>query len=98
MAGTLADAVAHHQAGRLDEAERLYEEVLRVAPSTADAWQFLGLISLSRGDGVAAVERIRRAIALNPHASVYHFNLGLALRQQGDVAAAMASYREAVKL
>ena len=98
MSGTLDEAVAFHRAGRLDEAECLYEQVLRAAPNTADAWQFLGLIALSRGNAAAAVERIRRAIALSPNAGVYHFNLGLALRQQGDAPAAIASYRQAVNL
>lgn len=98
MTALLEQAVQHHQAGRFDEAERLYREVLRAAPNTADAWQFLGLIALSRNDAPTALELIRRAIALNPDVAVYHFNLGVALRNQGDVAGAIASYRHAVKL
>jgi predicted O-linked N-acetylglucosamine transferase (SPINDLY family) len=98
MSKRLEDAVAHHRAGRLAEAEPIYEEVLRAEPDCADAWQFLGLIALSRGDTTGAVARIGRAIALNPGAGVYHFNLGLALKQRGEIAAAIASYRQAVKL
>ena len=98
MTGLLQEAVAHHRAGRLDAAERLYAEILRADPDTADAWQFLGLIALSRGDAAGAVQRIKHAIAIKPDAGVYHFNLALALRQQADLAGAIASYRRAVSL
>jgi predicted O-linked N-acetylglucosamine transferase (SPINDLY family) len=98
MSKRLEEAVAHHRAGRLAEAEPIYEEVLRAEPDCADAWQFLGLIALNRGDTTGAVARIRRAIELNPGAGVYHFNLGLALKQHGEIAAAIARYRQAVKL
>jgi predicted O-linked N-acetylglucosamine transferase (SPINDLY family) len=98
MSSALEEAMAHHRAGRLEAAERLYEDVLRADSNTADAWQFLGLIALSRGDAAGAVARIERAIALNPETAVYHFNLGLAWHQQGEVSRAIASYREAIKL
>ena len=34
---TLANAVAHHQAGRLEKASRLYREILRIDPNHPDA-------------------------------------------------------------
>jgi predicted O-linked N-acetylglucosamine transferase (SPINDLY family) len=94
----LEDAVALHRAGRLPEAGAIYEEILRIEPRNADVWQFLGLIALSQNDLPAAVEKIRHAVALNPQAGVYHFNLGLVLRRLSDVAGAIASYRRAVEL
>ncbi len=66
----LEAALAHHRAGRLDEAEQLYEEVLRGEPQNADAWQFTGLIALSRGDVASAETKIRRAIAVTSQAGV----------------------------
>ncbi|HTY65389.1 MAG TPA: tetratricopeptide repeat protein [Alphaproteobacteria bacterium] len=97
MSSALEEAIAHHRAGRLEAAERLYEDVLRADSNAADAWQFLGLIALSRGDAAGAVARIERAIALKPETAVYHFNLGLAWHQQGEVSRAIASYRQAIK-
>ena len=41
------------------------------------------LIALTRGNVAAAVEKIGKAIALNPGEGVYYFNLGLALKQRG---------------
>ncbi len=94
----LAEGLALHQAGRLEEAERIYEQVLAREPRNADAQQFLGLLRLRRGDVEGAVERISRAVVLNPKVGAYHYNLGLALQRRGDAAEAMASYRRAVGL
>ena len=49
MAGALAD----HQAGRLNEAEQLYRQVLRLDPEYADALHFLGVLSHQRGNHAA---------------------------------------------
>ena len=42
----LQQALAHHQAGRLDAAERLYREILARAPENADALQLLNYEAL----------------------------------------------------
>ena len=52
---TLSTAVAHHQAGRLDEAERLYRAALAATPDNADALHFLGLLTHQREGGAEAV-------------------------------------------
>ena len=45
---TLQAALAHHQAGRLAEAEDLYRQILAVAPNHADAQHLLGLVRINR--------------------------------------------------
>ena len=94
----LTQAVTFHRAGQLDQAEKLYREILAANPRYADALQFLGLIALTRGDAAAAAARIREAIAINPRAAVYHFNLGMTLKQSGDLDGMIEAYRRAVKL
>jgi predicted O-linked N-acetylglucosamine transferase (SPINDLY family) len=98
MPKRLAEGLALHQAGRLDEAERVYAAVLETDPRNADAQQFLGLILLRRGDVDGAVARIERAVTLNPKVGAYHYNLGVALQRRGDASGATASYRRAVGL
>ena len=71
----LAEGLALHQAGRLEEAERIYAEVLAKEPRNADAQQFLGLVLLRRGDVDGAVSRIEKAVSLNPKVGAYHYNL-----------------------
>jgi hypothetical protein len=48
-------ALASHQAGRLDEAERIYQQVLQAQPVHPDALHLLGLIACQGGrDDVGA--------------------------------------------
>ena len=44
-----AQAVEHHRAGRLDEAEVLYRRVLDEEPDDPDSLQLLGSLFLQRG-------------------------------------------------
>ena len=50
ISDTLRHATALHQTGRLDEAERLYRQVLQTAPDQAEALQFLGVLMAQRGN------------------------------------------------
>ena len=69
-------AVAHHQAGRLKEAEEIYREILVVAPNHVDALHLLGVVALQTGRHKAAVDHITRAIRLNGTEASFHNNLG----------------------
>lgn len=96
VAEAMALAVEHHQAGRLAEAESIYEQVLAAAPNHADALHLLGVVNSQRGRHEAAIDYIGRAIRLNPDQAVYHGNLGLAYRGLGRLEEAEASYRQAL--
>src|SRR5690348_1195902 len=91
-------AVAHHQAGRLDDAERIYRRVIDEHPDQADAWHLLGLLTAQRGNREGARQLIRRAIELDPSADLYHVNLGSICGACGDNAEAAASLRRAIEL
>ena len=97
-ASALSAAVEHHKAGRLDEAERLYREVLAGEPENPDALHLLGVLKGQRGDPAAGVELIGKAVALRPAAPAFHNNLGKALYETGQRNKALASYRRAVEL
>jgi predicted O-linked N-acetylglucosamine transferase (SPINDLY family) len=90
--------VAHHQAGRLAEAERCYRAALARNPNDADALHLLGMVAHAVKQFDAAAQLIRRAIAVNPSAAMYHNNLGVCLRGSGELEAAAESYRRAVGL
>lgn len=94
----LPRAVELHQAGRLDDAARLYRQVLAAEPRNPDALHLSGLILYQTGDAAAAAERIGRAIAVNDRNPLYHGNLGNALRDLGRVDEAVAAYRRALAL
>ena len=53
---------------------------------------------ISSGDNDIAVDLIRQAIALKPHYPEAYSNLGMALKDQGQLDAAIAAYRQAIAL
>jgi tetratricopeptide (TPR) repeat protein len=91
-------AVQHHQAGRLQEAEALYRQILAQQPKHAAALHYFGVLAHQVGRDDVAVDLIRRAIALVPNNDDAHINLGIALRQLGRLDEAIAAYRQAITL
>lgn len=94
----LDQALAHHQAGRLEEAEALYREILAQQPDHADALHLLGVMALQSGQPKEAVALIERAIDIDGQVADYHNNLGEALRAQDKLEAAMRAYEKALAL
>lgn len=94
----LNEAVQHHQAGRLKQAQTLYNAILQEVPDHADSLHLLGVIASQVGQLEAAVTLIRKAIDKSPGQPHYHVNLGLALQKQGKSDEAIHMYREALKL
>jgi tetratricopeptide (TPR) repeat protein len=91
-------ALAHHRAGRLAEAEHLYRQVLDIDPAHADAIHLLGMLAFQAGELDRAAATIGDAIALHPAAASYHSNLGNVLEAQDKLDEAAASYRCALAL
>jgi predicted O-linked N-acetylglucosamine transferase (SPINDLY family) len=92
----LAAAVAHHKAGRLDQAASLYDTILAEQPIHAEALHNSALIALQRGDRDEAVRRLRDAIAAAPGRAVAHNDLGAALRLSGRLPEAAQALERAV--
>ncbi len=93
-----ADALRHHQAGRLADAERLYRQILEVDCRHADALHLLGVIAHQVGRNDVAVELIGQAIGINGSAAAYHSNLGNVLRNLGRLDDAVASCGAALRI
>ena len=64
----LQTALAMHQAGQLEGAERLYREVLRADPKNVNALQLLGKMAMQIGRFGDAKPLIEKACALAPNA------------------------------
>ena len=90
--------VEHHNAGRLAEAESVYQKILRAAPNQPVALRLLGTVAHQLGNNEAAVDLVTKAIAVNPNDAEAHNNMGNALRRLGRVEEAVSSFRKAVSL
>ena len=98
VADALKQGLAHHNAGRLAEAEALYRRILAANPDHADANHLLGVIAHQRGDHRGGIALIEKALTRKPGAAVFHRNLGTALLASGEAARAAAAHREALRL
>ena len=77
IAEALTLALQHHQAGNLQEAERIYRLVLQAEPANSEALHLLGLLAHRLGQHQLAIDYIRQAVQLNPAEPVFRSNLGL---------------------
>jgi len=94
----LLAAVAAHQRGQLDAAERGYRAILRVQPTHFDAMHLLGAALAARGQNAQAEPLLRRAVALNPKAAAAHNNLGNVVKALGRAEDSLAHYGRAIAL
>ncbi len=94
----LAVAVRHHQAGRLEEAEQIYRQILQVVPDQPDAMHLLGIMANQTGKPELAEQLILKSIKKNPTAFHYYSSLGLTQKSLGKLDAAVDNLREALRL
>jgi len=94
--GSLERATQHHAAGRLPEAEELYQQILQADPNHPVALHLLGVIAHQVGKSDIAEGLITKALAINPDYAEAHYNLGLALKELNKLDGAVASYRKAI--
>jgi len=92
----LAQAQAHHRAGRFAEAEGAYLRLAQALPGNADLWHAAGVAAYQRADPATAIERYGRALAINPTMVQAHNNLGLALKRAGRREEAASSFAAAL--
>ncbi len=97
-AAVIQEAFQHHQAGRLPQAEAIYQEVLKKEPAHADALHLLGVIALQSGKYEDAVNLINKAITVNSSDPNFHSNCGDAWRAMGRLNEAVDSYQKAIRL
>jgi len=93
-----AEALDHHRAHRLAEAEQIYRQILALDPQHADSLHLLGMITFQMGRSEESVHLIKRAIEIKGNAASYHSNLGNVLQSQGKLAQAGACYQRALLL
>lgn len=85
LRGLLEQAIAHHRAGRLQEAERLYRTVLEAAPHHPDANHNLGVLAVRSKQPDAGLPYFKKALAANPKQGQFWLSYVDALIVAGQV-------------
>gem|GEM_PF-636188 len=96
--GVFEAAVAAHEAGRLEEAERLYREVIRREPDDAASHELLGQVLLSRGAIEEACAALRRSTELDDGSWGAWLSLSSSLAALGRVDEATETCRRAMSI
>ncbi len=91
-------ALQNHQAGKLSEAETIYQHILAVDPRNPFALHLLGVLAQQAGDKQRAVDLIGQALIQKPDYVDAHCHLGNVLQELGQYADAADSYRRAIAL
>jgi protein O-GlcNAc transferase len=94
----LEEALVHHRAGRLQEAERMYRDVLRETPDQRDALHLLGVIAHQMDDNEEAMRLIRQALQVDAGQATFHNSLGAVHHARGELSEAVACYRRSIML
>ena len=91
-------ALQLHQAGRRQEAEGLYRQVLAQQPNHAAALHFLGLLLHQTGRSEEGLDLIEKSVTLQPGNADFLNNMGTVMRDLGRIAAAIDFFRGAVDI
>jgi tetratricopeptide (TPR) repeat protein len=91
-------AIALHQRGALDEAERLYQRVLLLEPASFAPRHMLGVVCYQQGKFPQAIDLITEALKRNPRVAAAWINLGNVQSVAGQPEEAVLSYRNALAL
>ena len=93
-----AEALAHHQAGRLAVAETLYARVLETRPDHFDSRHLLGVVHYQRGNHAEAVRQFDTALRRDRNNIHALNNRGSALKELDRIDEALASYDRALAI
>ena len=92
------DAMARMQDGEVDQAQALYEEILRDQPGHAESLHMLGLVAHQQGRNEDAKRFIADAVKSNDQNALYHNNLGEVMRILGETEGGAQCFRAAIAL
>lgn len=98
LSEALVIAVQHHQAGRLQAAENICQQILAVDPDHAETLHLLGVVAFQLGNHEVSIQQLGRAIELNGTDSSFHRSLGTAFQAQGKLDEAIACFCRALEL
>ena len=91
-------AVVHHQAGRVAQAELGYRDTLKQAPDHASALHNLALLRLQSGADSEALTLLRRATKADPTDANCWNNLANVLRERGELSEAAQAYEQTLSI
>jgi len=94
----LIAAFAHHQSGRVAEAEEQYRQILEREPTQADVWQLFGVLASQSGRHDLAAQNLLHALALSPESPAHLLSAAAVFNAAGHQDVAETLLRRALRL
>lgn len=94
----LALAAEHHKEGRLEDAEKMYRQIIANNPKNVDAMRLLGRVALSAKRNADAEKLFRRAVNIAPDFVGAISDLGRVLKEQDFLEEAIDCFRRVIRL
>jgi Tfp pilus assembly protein PilF len=94
----LKKGVQFHAEGKLDQAQAVYETILKRFPNHSEALYLLGTIAYEKKNFPLAIELLKKSIQLNPHHCSALNNLGNALKDSNRLEEALEMYEKVISL
>lgn len=91
-------ASVYHATGRLEEAERQFQQVIKLSAASPELWFNYGNLSTAQNQHEKAVEHFKRALQLRPEWAPAHMHLGLAYKALGNMDEARQALLRAIEL
>jgi protein O-GlcNAc transferase len=88
----------HQRSGNLDQAEHIYNEIVKFRPRNADVYFSLGNILQDRGKLDKAISSYKKAIQINPSFPGSYYNLGSIFKEKGDIDKAIKYYKKCIQI
>ena len=92
------EAIEHHRAGRLPQAEQIYRRILEAHPNNGHALYLLASIAHQAGKYDVAIDLLGKAIESDPKQAAFYISHGSALLQYGQLDEAIVSFRRALDI
>lgn len=91
-------SIAYYTVGQIDNALADYNEYLKYAPNNANVWYESGMILRAKGKNDEAIERLSRAIQLDPGMGIAFVERARAYIQANNKMAARQDYQRAQQM
>ena len=94
----LQEALALHNAGLLDQAKAIYQDILKIDCNHYDSIQLLAAVATNKKEWTEALDLYSRALAINSKNPIVFCNQGLVLEELKRLEESLESYGKAIEL
>jgi predicted O-linked N-acetylglucosamine transferase (SPINDLY family) len=98
LSQALTLAARHYQTGQLQEAEKIYRQMLQLHPEEVETYNSLGNLLTVQGQFEEAENCYRQVLLRKPDFTVAHCNLGSVLATQGKIEEASWHFQEVLRV